>query len=78
VLEQGRVSTRDVVLQLWVTLLELQSNDTACGLRLASGFPGLSVPHGSCRGLGTSAAVLSLGRGVLLVQLYTEQKLQEG
>lgn len=84
-LEQGRVSTKDDVLQLWVTFLELQKNHSAAGLsrgavRLASGFPGSSVAHGSHRGLGTSVAVLGLGRGVLFVQsyAYSEQQLQEG
>lgn len=33
-LEQGRFSPRAVVLQLWVTLLELQSSDSAAGLSL--------------------------------------------
>ena len=45
-LEHGRVSTRDVVLQLWVTLLDLQSNDSAAGLSLW-GVTGCVGPVGS-------------------------------
>lgn len=44
--EQGRVSTRDIVLQLWSMLLKLQSNDGAAGLSLR-GLTGCVWPVGS-------------------------------
>lgn len=76
VLEQGRVSTTETlaVLQLWVTLLEILSNNGAAGLSfgvVAGVFgqclPCILSPPQELWGLGTPAAVLGFGRGVCSV-----------
>lgn len=80
-LSRGKVSTRDIALQLWVTLQELQSNGSAAGLSLWElmecvwpvGSLTLQSPAAAVEGWGLQWQFLALAEGCCLPSVIDTQ-----